>query len=69
LLVGSTATSEMRPDVSAGPMERKRMLPTSDAIFVVSGAEDEADAGAVPCLTVDWANAWVEPNATHTRNG
>src|SRR5512145_711727 len=38
LLVGSTATSEMRPDVSAGPMDRKRKLPASDASFVVSGA-------------------------------
>jgi hypothetical protein len=50
-------------------MERKRRLPTSEAIFVVSGAGDTADAGAAPCLTVDWANAVVEPRATHTRNG
>src|SRR5690349_15083951 len=38
LLVGWTATSEIRPDVRAGPMERHRRLPTSEASLVVSAA-------------------------------
>src|SRR5512134_1411854 len=37
LLVGSTATSAMRPEVSAGPMDRNRRLPAREANLVVSG--------------------------------
>src|SRR5678816_3408057 len=62
LLVGSTATSEMRPDVSAGPIDRNRMLPTSDANFVVSAAGAVVVVGAEE-RGVDCAKAGIATKA------
>jgi hypothetical protein len=61
LLVGSTATSEMRPEVSAGPIDRNRKLPASDASFVVSAA-GAAAAGAEE-REVDCAKAGIATTA------
>src|SRR5688572_33166221 len=65
LLVGSTATSAMRPEVSAGPMERNRRLPANVASLLVSAAGvvvADGDAGLVgACVeTCDKTRAVIE---------
>src|SRR5688572_32738127 len=65
LLVGSTATSAMRPDVRAGPMERNRRLPNSDANLEVSGLAVVVDVAG---LVVGCAGACAEARAMHARD-
>src|SRR5688572_23751904 len=66
LSVGSTATSEMRPDTSAGPMDRNFRLPASVASLLVSDAGDAAGgaAGLEGCCC---ANACPEERAASAR--